>query len=78
MVWVEATVMDSTHLELSRPLALSRGKTVLIAVAGSAEQDVDRRPWVDASASSLAAAYGDSEPDYNPAMVRETNPDYRA
>jgi hypothetical protein len=31
---------------------------------------------IAASAASLQAAYGESEPDYSASMVRENNPDY--
>ena len=78
MVLVEAKVMDSTHLELSRPISFGRGKMILVAMTESGEQDGDRQQWIDGSAASLQAAYGDSEPNYTPAMVRERNPDYGA
>ena len=76
MVLVEARVMDSTHLELSRPIAASRGRTVFVSVAEPAERDAERRQWLAGSVASLQAAYGDSEPEYTAAMVRENNPDY--
>ena len=76
MMLLKARVMDSTHLELSRPIATARGRTVLVSVAEPAEQDAERRQWLANSAASLQAAYGDSEPEYTPAMVRESNPDY--
>lgn len=68
MVLLEARVMDSTHLELSRPSAASRGRTVLVSVAEPAEQDAERRQWLANSVASLQAAYGDSEPEYTPAI----------
>ena len=76
MVLLEARVLDSTHLELSRPIAAGRGRTVLVSVAEPAEQDAERRQWFAASAASLQAGYGDSEPEYTLAMVRECNSDY--
>ena len=76
MVLIEAKVVDSTHLELSKPITANRGKTVFVAVAESSEQDVERQQWLAGSSATLQAAYGDSEPDYTPAMVRESNPDY--
>ena len=76
MVLVKAKVMDSTHLELSRPISITRGRTVFVALAESAEQDAERQQWLEGSAASLQTAYGDSEPEYTPAMVRESNPDY--
>lgn len=72
MVLVEAKVMDSTHLELSRPIKASRGGTVFVSVAETADQDADRQQWLAQSAASLSAAYGDSEPDYSSAMIRES------
>lgn len=78
MMLVEAKVVDSTHLELARPIVGRRGRTVMVSVADSAEQDAERRRWLTASASSLQGAYSDSEPDYSPSLIRETNPEYGA
>lgn len=78
MVLVQAKVLDPTHLELARPIEASRGGTVLVVVAGSAEADAELQQWIDGSSESLRRAYGDSEPDYTPSMVRESNADYRA
>jgi hypothetical protein len=76
MVLVEAKVTDSTHLELSAPLAMNCGKTVFVTVAESLERDRERRQWADVSSVSLVSAYGDFEPEYTSALVREKNADY--
>lgn len=76
MVLVEAKVVDSTHLELLRPIGADQGRTVFVSVAESLERDVERQQWLAASCETLRAAYGESEPDYTPSMVRESNPDY--
>lgn len=73
---VEARVMDSTHLELTKPIAASRGSTVFVSVAEPVEQDIERRQWLAASSTALQAAFGDSEPEYTSAMIREINPHY--
>ena len=78
MIMVKAKVMDSTHLELSKPIAVGPGGTVLVMVTESSERDSERQLWMDGSADSLRRAYGDSEPEYTRAMVRESNPDYGA
>ena len=76
MVLVKAKVVDSTHLELSKPIAIRKGLTVLVSVAESGDTDGERQQWLAASVESLCAAYGESEPDYPASMVRESNPDY--
>ena len=76
MVLVKAKVMDSTHLELSKPIVARQGVIVLVSVAESAEKDTERQQWLAASSSSLQMAYGESEPDYSASMVRESNPAY--
>ena len=78
MVLVEAKVVDATHLELSKPIAARRGRTVFVSIAESVEKDAERQQWLAAAAASLQAAYGESEPDYSPTMVKESNPDYSA
>ncbi len=77
MVLVKAKVVDSTHPELSKPIATHNGLTVLISVAESGDEDAERQQWLTASTASLRSAYGDSEPDYSATMVKESNPEYR-
>ena len=75
MVFVEAKVMDAMHLELSKPISVTRGRTVFVVLAESSDHDSERKQWLEGSAASLRTAYGDSEPEYTAAMVRESNPD---
>jgi len=77
MFLVKARVVDSTHLELSKPIRTVRGRTVFVSVAEPGEKDAERQQWLAASVESLGYAYGESEPDYTPSMVKESNPDYR-
>jgi len=78
MVLVEARVVDATHLELSRPIGTRCGRTVFVSVVESGERDPERQEWLIASSDRLRSAYGESEPDYTPSMVRERNQDYGA
>jgi hypothetical protein len=70
--------LDPTHLELAKPIAAGRGGNVLVVVTESTSADAERQQWLDASSESLQNAYGDAEPEYTRAMVRETNPEYNA
>ena len=76
MVLVKAKVVDSTHLELSKPLSEPRGTIILVSVADTDEKDAERQQWCTTSATSLSAAYGDGEPDYPTSLIQEGNPDY--
>jgi len=78
MVVVQAKVVDATHLELSRPIPGPVGRRVLVSVAESSDADGDHEPWLTLSLEGLGSAYGDSEPEYGSAMVREQNPEYEA
>ena len=78
MVLVQAKVVDATHLELSNPIAGPLGRKVLVSVAESSDADADREQWIRLSADGLQSAYGDSEPEYSTAMVRERNAEYEA
>lgn len=78
MVLVHAKVLDPRHLELAEPITAVQGCSVFVVVAESGNADAERRQWLDGSALSLRHAYGDSEPEYNLSMVRETNPGYEA
>ncbi len=82
MVLVKAKVVDSTHLELSRPLLEPQGTIILISVADPDNPDnpddhtPERQPWLTASAASLSSAYDEGEPDYPVSLIQEGNPDY--
>ncbi len=78
MILIQARVLDSTHLELAKPIAAGRGGNVFVVVTESTNADTERQQWLDGSAGSLQNAYGASEPEYTPSMVRETNPGYGA
>jgi hypothetical protein len=78
MVFVQARVLDSTHLELATPITASRGGKVFLVITEQANSDAERKPWMDGSSESLRAAYGNAEPEYTSSMVRENNPDYGA
>jgi len=76
MVLVQAKVLDSTHLELAKPIAANPGGNVFVLVTESTIADAERQEWLERSSESLNNAYSDSEPEYIVSMVRETNPEY--
>ncbi len=76
MLIVQAKILDPTHLELAKPIAAGHGSYVFVVVTESTDPDAERRQWLEGSSESLQDAYGDSEPEYTPSMVRENNPDY--
>jgi len=78
MVLIQAEVVDATHIELSKPIPGPVGRQVLVSVAEPADRDVEYEAWLVVSADGLQSAYGDSEPEYSPSMVKEQNPEYTA
>jgi hypothetical protein len=75
MVVVEARVIDSTHLELAGPIDVHQGERVIVSVIDSG--DVEREAWTSFSGNRLQDAYGEEEPDYPLALVKESNPEYK-
>lgn len=41
------------------------------------QEQAERRDWLRLSAQGLNRAYGDDEPEYTDADLKELNPDYR-
>lgn len=76
MILIEARVVNATHLQLARPITAKKGQTVYIAVEETEKATGDRGQWHAAAVPTLQAAYGDSEPYYTPAMVKDPNADY--
>ena len=44
-----------------------------MSLAEPGDTDEERRQWLALSSESLAAAYGESEPEYTADMIREPN-----
>ena len=78
MVVVSAKIIDATHLELAKPLTASYGKAVRVFIAEAGERDNEDKQLLALSLEWLQSAYGDSEPEYTTAMVKESNPEYKS
>jgi len=78
MVVVSAKIIDATHLELAKPLAASYGKAVKVFITEANEEDNEHKQWLAISLEGLQSAYGNSEPEYTAAMVKESNPEYKS
>lgn len=76
MGFVEARVLDSTHLELSKPIDIPAGKEVKITVLSQEEYDKERDVWIELSHNGISSAYGNSEPEYPSSSVKEKNEEY--
>lgn len=74
---LKATVVDSTHLALSRPIPVGTGQVVYVAFFRPETGQDESRQWQAASRATLAHAYDTNEPDYSVAMVKEDNADYQ-
>ncbi len=78
MVMVQARILDPTHLELAKPIAAGHERNIFVLITEQPHADAEKQQWMDASSESLQNAYGDTEPEYTPSMVREANPEHRA
>lgn len=75
---LKATVVDPTHLKLSRPIPVGNGQVVYVAFFHPEAEKNENSQWQAASRETLAKAYGENEPDYRAAMVKESNADYQS
>jgi len=74
---VHARVVDSTHLELSKPISIPAGRQIKITVVSSEDYELDKAEWRDLSLAGISGAYGDDEPEYPLSMVKEPNAEYK-
>ena len=59
---IKATVIDETHLELSKPIPAQKGAHVKILIADNEEED---RLWREASKKHLLEAYDEEDAIYD-------------
>jgi hypothetical protein len=63
---------DGKHICLDEPYALQQdSKLLVMVVSGDAPAD-ERLAWLAASQAGFARAFGEDEPDYSNAVLRET------
>ena len=60
---ISATILDSTHLELSQPLDASPGDVIQISLPTEAGDEM--APWRDAAKQHLLDAYADEDAVYD-------------
>ena len=57
-------------------LSRMKGVTLRVVTVPPEEETAGDPEWLLLSAQGLAAAYGETEPDYPLDLIREPNPDY--
>ena len=65
---------DGEQIRLDEPFRLEPDTPLTVTVLS--RNQVEDAEWTLLSAKGLAAAYGDSEPEYSLNLIRDPNPDY--
>ncbi len=65
---------DGKHICLDEPFSLKPNTHLLVTVVPSETAGAERQAWLAASQAGFARAYGDNEPDYSGAVIREQPP----
>jgi hypothetical protein len=60
---IYATILDSTHLELSQPLEAAPGDVIQISLPSEADEEMG--VWREASKRQLLEAYADEDAIYD-------------
>lgn len=66
---------NGTQVVLDEPFSLEPNVKLLVTVLPS-EADVESDDWLRLSAQGLDTAYGNDEPEYSLADLKEANPEY--
>ncbi len=62
---------DGKNICLDEPFDLRPDTKLLVTVIPGSSPEDERQAWLAASQEGLARAYGEDEPDYSGAMLRE-------
>ena len=65
---------DGKQICLDEPCELQPDAKIIVAVVAGDSMEEERQAWLAASQAGFARAYGDDEPDYSRAVLRETPP----
>jgi hypothetical protein len=65
---------DGKRICLDEPFELQPNSKLIVTVVSGDSLEDERQAWLPASQAGLARAYGEDEPDYSHAALRETPP----
>jgi len=65
---------DGQQICLDEPFPLQPNARLLVTVVPDDSAEQEHQAWLAASQAWLARAYGDNEPDYSDAVIRERPP----
>jgi len=69
---------DGKQIQVDEPIELAPGTPLIITVLPQQAEVQDSDFWSLLAQAGLERAYGNDEPEYGAAMIREPNPDYEA
>ena len=69
---------DGERICLDEPFDLELDAKLIITILPTDERDKEYKDWLFISGQRLEAAYGEDEPEYSPALLKEVNPKYEA
>lgn len=67
---------DGSQIQLDEPFEMEPDTRLMVTVLPKQEGDAERQDWRFLSRQGLQGAYGEEEPDYPLALLKEVNPDY--
>lgn len=67
---------DGSQIRLDEPFEMEPDTKLMVTVLPKQQEDGERRDWRLLSQMGLQGAYGEDEPEYSLAMLKEANPDY--
>ena len=66
---------DGSRIQLDEPFEMEPDTRLVVTVLPKQQGD-ERWDWHSLSQQGLQGAYGEEEPDYSLALLKEVNPDY--
>lgn len=67
---------DGERICLDEPFDLKPDAKLIITILPKEEHDNEHEAWLFLSGQRLEGAYGEDEPEYSPALLKEVNPSY--
>ena len=65
---------DGEQIRLDVPFELQPNTKLIVTVLP--QQEAEHTDWLALSSQGLERAYGEQEPDYESALIKQANPDY--
>ncbi len=77
MQTIEGQALDAAHIKLMQPISTKPGAKIIVIIPSAEDLADERNAWLQLCLQNLQRAYGENEPNYGVALMKEPDLAYQ-